>query len=246
MSRNDDLLWRVEMACRAAWPAAEEYESGGWQFRFTDDATRRTGSLNPLPGAEAPDAALLAEAEAYYAERGYPAFVRLPDFLGLDDRAMLARGYGREGPTRTLYTPLIDAETASADIELTDRMTDDWLSARTRMAGGSAQSLAATLKLITAPACFSLSRDKGEVVSIAYGVVLDGCLVLEAVATDPRFRGRGHARAMLAALMSRARAQGARDAALQVVAGNEPALSLYGRLGFAEDLYGYCYYRQPG
>ena len=88
-------------------------------------------------------------------------------------------------------------------------------------------------------------KQDGQVVSIAYGVILDGCLVLEAVATDPECRGRGHARKMLRSLMARARDEGAREAALQVVAENAPALALYAKLGFTEDLYGYAYYRQP-
>lgn len=245
MSRNDDLLWRVEMACRAAWPAVEERESRNWQFRFTDDVTRRTGSLNPLPGAAAPDGKLLAEAEAFYAERGYPAFVRLPDFLGLDDNVMLAHGYIREAPTLTLYAPAIDGEETSADIKISNRVSSDWLDARVRFAGGSAERFAATLSLISAPAFFSTLKQDGQVVSIAYGVILDGCLVLEAVATDPERQGRGHARKMLRSLMARARDEGAREAALQVVAENAPALALYSKLGFTEDLYGYAYYRQP-
>ena len=224
----------------------EEHEAGGWLFRFTDDATRRTGSLNPLPGAEAPDDALLAEAEEFYGKRGHPAFVRLPDFLELSDTTMLARGYTRDAPKRSLYAPAIEAakETPST-VEITERVNPDWLAARVAIAGGTIERFAATLALISAPALFALLRDEDRVVSVAYGVVVDGLLVLEAVATAPEFRGRGHARAMLSTLMAKASHNGARDAALQVVADHAPALRLYARMGFSEDLYGYAYYQQP-
>jgi N-acetylglutamate synthase len=251
MPAGEDLLWRVEMACRAAWPAVEEREFGGWQLRFTDDATRRTGSLNPLPGARMPDDALLDVAEYFYGERGHTTFLRLPDFLGLHDEALVRRGYSEEAPTRTLYLPKIEVVDRSGTnidmtgIEIADRVTPDWLAARVAIAGGSADRLAATLALISAPALFALRREEGRMVSIAYGVIVDGLLVLEAVATDPAARGRGHGRAMLTALMAAASECGARDAALQVVADNAPARALYTRLGFSSDLYGYIYYRQP-
>lgn len=246
MTGDADLLWRVEMACREAWPAAEEYDIGGWRLRFTDDATRRTGSLNPLPGAAAPDGALLVEAEAFYGKRGHPAFVRLPDFLGLSDAAMLGRGYMREAPTRTLYASAIVAgDDNPANVEITETVSPDWLAARVRIAGGSPEAFAATLALINTPTLLALLRESDEVISVAYGVIVDGLLVVEAVATDPAFRGRGHARRMLSALMAEASRNGARDAVLQVVADNAPAIALYARLGFSEDLYGYSYYRQP-
>ena len=246
MPADDDLLWRVERACRAAWPAVEERQVGGWQLRFTDDATRRTGSLNPLPGAQTPDDALLDAAETFYGERGHAAFLRMPDFLGLGDEALVRRGYIVEGPTRTLYLPRIEAVGETPEnIEITDRVTPDWLAARVAIAGGSADRFAATLSLIRHPALFAALRDEGRVVSLAYGVIVDGLLVLEAVATHPDCRGRGHAGAMLAALIMKASKLCARDAALQVLADNAPAWALYARLGFAEDLYGYVYYRQP-
>ena len=246
MSVSHDLLWRVEMACRAAWPAVEEHEVGGWQLRFTDDATRRTGSLNPLPGAQTPDDAMLDAAETFYGERGHTAFLRMPDFLGLGDEALVRRGYIAEALTRTLYLPRIEAVgEILKNIEITDRVTPDWLAARVAMAGGSADGFAATLSLIRHPALFALLREEGRAVSVAYGVIVDGLLVLEAVATNPAVRGRGHARTMLTALAAEAAKRGARDAALQVVADNAPARALYTRLGFAEDLYGYVYHRQP-
>jgi GNAT superfamily N-acetyltransferase len=52
------------------------------------------------------------------------------------------------------------------------------------------------------------------------------------VATHPDYRGRGLARALVAAALDRIRRQGGRNALLRVCADNEPAYRLYRSLGF--------------
>ena len=63
------------------------------------------------------------------------------------------------------------------------------------------------------------------------------------VFTAPAHRGQGLARGLCAALLRRARAEGATAAYLQVDAANTPAQAVYARLGFRD---GYRYhYRSP-
>lgn len=66
------------------------------------------------------------------------------------------------------------------------------------------------------------------------------------IAVDPRFRRRGLARRLLAALMDAARLREADQLFLEVRAGNEPALTLYRDLGFAEVALRRGYYPRPG
>jgi ribosomal protein S18 acetylase RimI-like enzyme len=54
------------------------------------------------------------------------------------------------------------------------------------------------------------------------------------VTVDERYRRRGLATAVMAALGSWGRQRGARSCLLQVVETNEPALALYARMGFTE------------
>jgi ribosomal protein S18 acetylase RimI-like enzyme len=77
--------------------------------------------------------------------------------------------------------------------------------------------------------------------------VADGWLVVTAVTVDERYRRRGLATAVMAALGSWGRERGARSCLLQVVETNEPALALYGRLGFTEHhRYHYRLGAEPG
>lgn len=83
------------------------------------------------------------------------------------------------------------------------------------------------------PAGFVLSRqaaDEAEILSVAVA---------------PEARGRGHARALLAAHLQRLAHAGIRTVHLEVENGNEPALALYRRLGFARVGQREGYYVRP-
>jgi N-acetylglutamate synthase len=64
--------------------------------------------------------------------------------------------------------------------------------------------------------------------------VADGWLVVTAVTVDERYRRRGLASTVMAALGSWGTARGARSCVLQVAESNAAALALYARLGFTE------------
>lgn len=248
MKFKNSLCWRAEMACRAAWPAAEERPLGQWVLRYTDDTTRRTGSLNPLPGCHVLDAATVDAAEIFFAERGRAALVRTLDFLPEITGELVRRGYRPEGATLTVHAPLL-TDIPGADglaLDLARQPTAAWLALRAELAGSDPTAFGRMLASIAYPMIFALAHQAGRPVAQAYGVIVDGMLILEAVATHSDFRGRGIARRMLGSLMTEAAVCGAAEAALQVVADNAPARALYARLGFGRTLFGYAYYRQPG
>jgi predicted GNAT family acetyltransferase len=77
------------------------------------------------------------------------------------------------------------------------------------------------------------SDDDGRLVAMAgERLRLDRFTEISAVCTDPQFRGRGHARALLVYLASRILAAG-RTPFLHVVPENTGAKALYARVGFA-------------
>jgi ribosomal protein S18 acetylase RimI-like enzyme len=70
--------------------------------------------------------------------------------------------------------------------------------------------------------------------AVARGVRVEDWLCVTAVTVDDRYRRRGLATAVMAALGSWARAGGASSCVLQVASSNGPAIALYDRLGFTE------------
>ena len=237
-----DLLWRAEMACRAAWPAQQETGICGWTARRSGGAIRRVNSLNQGPDSQVIDDRLVDQAEQHYAQWGQPAMVRLVSFVGASSGALSSRGYSQQDATTTLLAEIQGTRPVSGQAAIIrPDPGEDWLAARHRIAGSDPKGFRAMLDLIEGPKRFSGVEVDGEIRSVAYGVIVDGLLVLEAVATDEAYRGRGLARNGVQSLMNWAASQGVAAAVLQVVSDSEPARALYRSLGFARELFDYSY-----
>jgi ribosomal protein S18 acetylase RimI-like enzyme len=164
--------------------------------------------------------------------------------LGAEADATLdARGYTTEGESLTLIGPLQTTAPAE-EVELSSVPSPEWLAAQNRINGRAdepARVFDSVLAAIDAPAAYVAVRRDGRIVSCAYAVASDGWLCLEAVVTDPDWRGEGLAGQAVAALMGWGSGQGARAAGLQVQADNASAQALYRRLGVGRELYRYHY-----
>jgi len=239
------LAWSLEAAFDAAWPALQVVPAGDWLCRSTPGVSRRSNSANPAGAHARLTETGIERIEAIYAKLGQPAYVRLPSLLGDEpDRRLEARGYAAEGQTLTLIGPLPDE--APADVELSSLPSPEWLAAQNRINGREGERATvfdAVLAQVDAPAAYAAVRREGRIVSAAYAAASDGWLCLEAVATDPDWRGQGLAGRTVGALMAWGAGQGARAAGLQVQADNAPAQALYRRLGLQRELYRYHYCR---
>lgn len=174
--------------------------------------------------------------------------MRLPSLLGEEpDRFLEARGYTAEGLSLTLIGPL-RGEAPAQEVELSSAPSPEWLMTVNRIngrEGETAQVFDAVLAAIDVPAAYAAVRREGRIVSAAYAAASDGWLCLEAVATDPDWRGRGLAGQAVTALMAWGASQGARAMGLQVQADNTPAQAVYRRLGLGRELYRYHYRKAP-
>ena len=79
--------------------------------------------------------------------------------------------------------------------------------------------------------CLGWVQDQ-RLMGVACGWLVVDELHITVVAVDPDERRRGHGRCLLAALLQRARQEGAAHATLEVSDDNIAALALYNRLGF--------------
>jgi GNAT superfamily N-acetyltransferase len=247
-----DLSWRTEDACRAAWPAVVETVIGGWLLRCSGGSVRRTNSANPLRGKRDISVATIDGIEAFYAARRQAPMFRVPTIAGEVGAELDRRGYAAEGETIHLFASIDAAvSTGGRDVFLSERPDEDWLRSKARISSlGEADmgALRRMVRLIRGRKAFVWASIDGAIVAVAYGVVAEELLVVEAVATDPSFRGRGFGRRTVGTLIDWAHSAGARAACLQVEAGNMPARALYSSLGFDRELHRYHYRRgsQPG
>ena len=76
------------------------------------------------------------------------------------------------------------------------------------------------------------SLEDGELGAYALGFIEKRCLHLSSIAVVPRLRQRGFGESLLRHVLNQAVERGCASARLEVRAGNEPALSLYYKVGF--------------
>lgn len=243
----DDLNWRMEEACRSAWPSPLETIADGWVLRRSGGRIRRSNSANPLRGKRGAPERVIDVAEAFYTGHGQAPLFRIPDIAAELEPELERRGYSWEGGTIHLHAGIDALVGCSDDVTVSPTPSERWFEARFRT-GGYDDAERGIFRYMTSlivgdRAFVSCERD-GQIAAFAFGVIRSGLLVVEAVETDARFRQQGLGRRTVGGLIDWARRAGAGAGCLQVVADNTPARALYASLGFSRELYRYHYRRK--
>ncbi len=248
------LAWRVEETCLNAWPAVREIVLCGWLVRFGEGLSRRNNSANPLSARSTIGDTVIAEAAAR--STGAPraarrSFACCSIAAPAADRALAKAGFAAEAETCVLHGAIdgLDA-TTDPSVTLLPRADKKWFQAMSALQGHTAEQaphLSPHPRRDLDPGR-AFGRDPrrgtaGRLAALAYGIIHDGMLCYESVVTDTRQRRRGHARKIVTALAGWAKAHGATDACLQVVAENTPARALYDQIGLTGEVYRYHYRR---
>jgi N-acetylglutamate synthase len=246
--RDDDLCWRVERALQVAWPALTQQACGDWLARFAPGVSRRSNSANPTRATFRDIDADIVACEALYRARGASALFRVPAIVApAADKRLDRLNYAFEGETMTLYRDLAPAARDSG-VAIAQRPNADWVAAMAALQGQSPEQAEVYRRIVESvaiPAGFADLSVDGERAALAFGAIRDGLLCCESIVVDARRRGRGHARAMMKALLAWGAEQGARAVCLQVAADNAAGLALYRGLGLTRELYRYHYRRAP-
>lgn len=246
------LLSRIEDAGLNASAPPQQRWIDGWLVRFNPGQARRARCVQPVADGRLPLDERLARCAAVYRAAGLPMVLRLTPFSrppGLDD-ALDRLGWSRLDDTRVMVAPRCPdhAEPLPAGTVLEPVDHARYAEAVGALRGSAAHQRAAHAQRLAAspvPYTGHLLResDSGAVLACGQTAAEADLVGLYDVFVAPAARGRGLARPLCAALLTRARAQGARVAYLQVEADNAPARATYRRLGFA-DAYAY-HYRTP-
>lgn len=241
-------LSRIEDAGLNASAPPQQVWMDGWMVRFSPGKAKRARCINALAEGLLPVADQLQRCAEVYRAAGLPLVVRITPFskpAGLDD-ALAALGLQRFDETVVMVASFDALDlTAALPPHLTLERTDHGTYARTvgRLRGSPAeQQVAHAERLAGSPVPYQgwLLRDGSDVLACGQTAQEGDLVGLYDVFTAPAARNQGLSRALCAALLRAAAAQGARTAYLQVDAINAPARAVYRRLGFA-DGYGYHY-----
>lgn len=223
----------LEEAAALGWPALETERLGGWLLRAAEGWTRRANSALVLGDAGVPDA--LERVEAWYAERGLPAWLAVPmPAMAPVDHAAERAGWVSPLDVQVLTAPLRPTP-PDPGVLLADALSPEWAAvyaARTVPPVG--------VRVLTAPetVTFASIVEHGVTVAIGRGVVTRGWLGIAAMEVRPEYRRRGLARRVLGALLAWGASSGATRTYIQAEATNTAALALYQGHGFqAHHLY---------
>lgn len=236
-----DILAVEEVSARG-WPAPETEWLGRWLLRAGGGVTGRANSVLPLgdPGVALPEA--LRHVRAWYAERHLPTRIQVPlPARAALDAELAARGWQTERAALVLTGGVgtaLDLLPERPDLPAVARAPDppaDWLESFRRYRGLDALP-PETIATLTGSrlAVFASYVEDGLTVAIGRGAVDEDWLGVTALDVRPERRRRGVARHVLRALLRWAAGHGATRLYLQVGAGNEPALALYGALAVTE------------
>ncbi len=247
---------RVERAAAAAWPATRTESVSGWLLRHTPGVPRRRSNSALPPAADRHPERTLAAVEAFYAAAGLPSTIQVSpaEQQAALDAALAARGYRPEAPTLVLTAPAPTvaaaadpaypapagaghsrpAPASAAAVVIDDAASSAWLAAYQALNGPADTSAVAGLVLarVPSPAAFARLAVDGQDVAIGLFVADGEWAGLFCMATDPRYRRRGLALAVLSAGARWATARGCAGLYLQVEQDNIAARHLYARAGF--------------
>lgn len=239
-----------------AWPPLERRALGGWELRAARGVTKRANSVltsGPVADVEA----AIAAAEAFAREHDVPPLLQLgPAPMPAELPELLAaHGYVPHDRTLVLTGSVTEAlaalEHPSRAVATSGTPDADWMSLWWSVdgRGGAAEQEVARRILTGCDASYALLRDERGPAAcgrLAFATAGDGApwCGLFALATRPDARRRGHASAVIRALLEQAAGRGVDRLWIQVLAGNASARRLYAALGCRESSW-YEYWRRP-
>ncbi|MEZ2333881.1 GNAT family N-acetyltransferase [Mesorhizobium sp. RCC_202] len=245
------VVRRYEAAGFRAWPAAAVHYDGTWVVRLTAGLpAKRLNSVNPLdPGDTYAIEERIGRAARRFDAYGRPLTFRMSPLSGQVLSTHLDKaGWSIFDESLVMRLPLKDAELGAAMDQIPLKDISRFIGASLRTSGSDAALRPGLSEVIGAiqPEAGLFALEDGNEPLATLICVHDGDLAgLFEVATEKSARKKGHGRNLILSALKWARLRGAREAWLQVEAGNVAALSLYRALGF-EEVYRYHYRRPPG
>ena len=215
----------------------------GWLLRLARGFTKRANSVIPLYPGEQPLPDKVRFCENLYTRERLKTIFRLTTIENHAplDRFLAHRGYQHRDPTEVLTLRLERRPNPSPDLCLLG--IERWLSVYGSLTGmpDTVRALhGAILRGIPLPCAYAVIGSADSPIACGLAVLEQDLVGLFDVVTHPGSRRAGRGTELVSSLLAWAYDQGARRAYLQVVADNDPARRLYGKLGF-EPLYRYWY-----
>lgn len=247
MITNHETIRTYEELTFNEWPAMKTVFLDGWILRISEGYTKRNNSVSPLAlqGSQPLNHRIDRCEEIFYGHGLKPTFKMTPlsDDWGLDDE-LDRRGYKVVQRSWVMRVNLDTSPTENLHlIKPVKIVSDSWRKdfvTLSELTAEEAKKLDHILDLIAFPTLEVALKEENNTAAVGTGVLVGNRLGLCNIHTGKNYRGAGWGTKVVMQLLSFGRLAGAREAYLQVVQDNAPAVNLYKKFGFQE-LYSYWY-----
>ncbi|MGI9401711.1 MAG: GNAT family N-acetyltransferase, partial [Rhizobiaceae bacterium] len=250
--RKPDLagVRRMEAVSFRSFPSTVIHYDGTWAIRLTaGHPAKRLNSVNPLDPRDNTNLEKRLELakrrfEGYGRELVFRQTPLAPKQL---DTLFDSLGWESFDQSLVMAASIGEMDLAGAVDRLPLADTGRWVDCFLKLSGEPAEQKPGMVEVIsvTRPkvGLFIEETQSGEILG-SVRCVVDGDLAgLFEIEANRNFRRKGHATRLVLSALKWAVSQGARISWLQVVAENNAAIGLYGKLGF-QQIYTYSYRRQ--
>jgi N-acetylglutamate synthase len=244
------MISSLEHHAANALPASITEVLDGWRLRYSYGVTRRANSVLAETHTGDLEKKLESVKNFYNRFNAKPRFQLCPASQPSDlNEVLLARGYssipGAKVQALELARSKFDADISK--VQLLEKPNDDWFSVYRAVEKADAHKekiRTQMLQCIKPETAFALLRFDEQPAAVGLGVFEEGYTGIFNMATLQKFRGRGGASTVLAALANWGKQQNGHTLYLQVAEENTNAQRVYEKLGF-ETLYSYWYLEAP-
>ncbi|WP_158082373.1 GNAT family N-acetyltransferase [Paenibacillus ferrarius] len=246
MNKETDLCSTIEPIASNTWPAEASHHLEHWLVRASQGVTKRANSVLAI-GEYPKDPQWLAKIEQFYLSQHLPAIFHVSGAspAGLDER-LEAEGYSLDTPCLLMsasshevaeraYNKRIQQAHSAVTTVWTDKPDADWLAAFLELEQFPEERRAFYAGLFDrmpeAKGFVKLLQD-GQILALGTALVEGEWAGFVNVVVHENHRGKGIGYLLMHALTEWSMEQGAQRQYLQVVASNQPAVSLYEKLGY--------------
>jgi ribosomal protein S18 acetylase RimI-like enzyme len=241
---------RLEAVSFRSFPATSTHYDGTWAIRLTGGhPAKRLNSVNPLdPSDHAYVDARLELAKRKFDSFGRPLVFRQSPLAPPELETLLDdRGWDRFDESIVMMLDLSEIDLSDETDFVPIRDTGYWVDSFLELSFEPKTMKPGLFEVISSiqPNCGLFVKNKDNQRVAAVRCVHDNDLAgIFDLVTGADFKRQGYGRTLMGSALKWAKLSGARNAWLQVVADNTPAVELYQGFGFQE-LYRYSYRKPP-
>lgn len=244
---NKKVIQKIEELSINALPALQTQLVDGWILRFSNGYAKRANSINPLYSSNDDIDGKIENMRKIYQSKNLSVVYKLTTnvFPSDLDNLLEQNGYKLEGLTSVQMLSVNEITTTSAsNVVIYSYLNEQWFFEFCKLnnIGDTDQcTLKRILLSIVPEVCYViLFNDQNESLACGMGVLEEEYIGLFDIVTNEKYRNKGYGIQLINALLNWGKENGAKQAYLQVVLNNRPALNLYSKLGFKE-AYRYWY-----